>query len=67
MIRQKRCGTCRETKPVTDFNIARGANDGLQYVCRACQSMAAKDRYEANIEKWSRINPHTGEPYEGES
>jgi hypothetical protein len=32
----KRCSTCGETKPVTDFNVRRSAPDGRQPRCRDC-------------------------------
>jgi hypothetical protein len=32
----KRCCTCRQTKPLTEFNRLRKARDGLQYSCREC-------------------------------
>lgn len=32
----KRCSTCGEIKPLTDFNRLRRASDGRQYSCREC-------------------------------
>ncbi len=37
----KRCCTCRETKPVTDFQKSRSMVDGLQRRCRVCQAAAS--------------------------
>jgi hypothetical protein len=33
---QKRCTTCHELRPLTDYNVRRSAPDGLQARCRAC-------------------------------
>lgn len=33
---EKRCTTCHEMRPRTDFNVRRSAPDGLQARCRAC-------------------------------
>ena len=33
---EKRCTTCHELRPVTDFNVRRSAPDGLQARCRPC-------------------------------
>jgi hypothetical protein len=32
----KRCSTCRATKPLTEFNVRRSAPDGRQSRCRDC-------------------------------
>ncbi len=32
----KRCSTCHEEKPLSDYNVRRAAPDGLQARCRAC-------------------------------
>ena len=32
----KRCCTCHEPRPLTDFNVRRAAADGLQSRCRSC-------------------------------
>jgi hypothetical protein len=34
----KRCSTCRQERPVSDFNVQRRARDGLQSRCRACSA-----------------------------
>lgn len=34
----KRCCTCKQVKPLTDFNRLRKANDGRQPSCRSCNS-----------------------------
>jgi hypothetical protein len=35
-MREKRCTTCHELRPLTDFNLRRSSADGLQARCRAC-------------------------------
>ena len=42
----KRCSTCQHTKPLSDFNVRRGAPDGRQARCRDC----CKAWYAANSE-----------------
>jgi hypothetical protein len=32
----KRCCTCHELRPLTEFNVRRAAKDGLQSRCRTC-------------------------------
>ena len=32
----KRCSTCHEIKPLSDYNVRRAAPDGRQARCRAC-------------------------------
>jgi hypothetical protein len=32
----KRCCTCHELRPLTDYNVRRSAKDGLQARCRSC-------------------------------
>ncbi len=33
---EKRCVTCHEMRPLTDYNVRRAASDGLQSRCRPC-------------------------------
>ena len=33
---EKRCTTCHELRPLTDYNVRRSSPDGLQARCRAC-------------------------------
>lgn len=33
---EKRCTTCHEMRPLTDYNVRRSAPDGLQARCRSC-------------------------------
>jgi len=60
-MRMRKCRTCGKTKVVTEFNIYRGANDGLQFSCRDCQRIAAKDYREANKAKWANKDPYAEE------
>src|SRR5947207_12409534 len=34
----KRCSTCKEFKPLDDFNVRTTARDGRQWSCRACNA-----------------------------
>ncbi|HZN16349.1 MAG TPA: hypothetical protein VFB78_18945 [Acidimicrobiales bacterium] len=36
--RRKRCSTCRQWKPLNDFNRRSTAKDGRQWSCRSCNS-----------------------------
>lgn len=51
----KTCGTCRKSKPLTDFNRKRGRADGHQEVCRECNRESSRRYYEANREKHVRV------------
>lgn len=33
----KKCGKCRETKPISDFNIDKSQKDGLGWCCKSCR------------------------------
>lgn len=44
-IKQKYCYKCGETKPITEFNKHKSRSDGLQSICRSCQSISNKLRY----------------------
>jgi len=35
-MEMKKCSTCNETKPVSEFSLARLEKDGLQYQCKDC-------------------------------
>ena len=50
----KRCCTCHETKPLTDFNVRSSAADGRQPRCRGCARawyQANRDRHRANTRR----------------
>lgn len=51
----KRCVTCGETHPLSEFNRKRSAADGLQNVCRACNRAGARRYYRENREKHLRV------------
>lgn len=46
----KTCGTCKQDKPLEDFNRKSASPDGHQGTCRDCNRVALKDHYEANID-----------------
>ena len=48
----KRCCTCHELRPLTDFNVRSTAADGLQARCRDCSRkwyVANRDAHRANV------------------
>jgi hypothetical protein len=45
----KRCSTCKETKPVSEFSRNRNSKDGLQNNCKECAR--------GYISKWQETNP----------
>lgn len=52
----KRCSTCHVVMPLTDFNVRRLSNDGLQPRCRPCQKVESRKYRLANHEKERRRN-----------
>jgi hypothetical protein len=40
----KRCGACREVKPISAFGRDRSRRDGLTWRCRDCYCAAERDR-----------------------
>lgn len=48
---QKRCGKCKEWKPLGDFNKDKYQKDGHQSRCRICQAVKRKEHYQENREK----------------
>lgn len=44
----KKCNTCQETKPVSDFNKCKSKPDGLAGPCRECQHKNGKKHYGKN-------------------
>lgn len=48
---EKVCGSCRQSKPLTDFNRKRSRADGLQEVCRDCNRESSRRYYAANRDK----------------
>ncbi|WP_292682611.1 hypothetical protein [Microbacterium sp. SCN 69-37] len=51
----KECGTCRETKPLTDFNRKRRRPDGLQETCRECNRASSRRYYAEHREQHVRV------------
>lgn len=48
----KRCVTCHEDRPLSDFNVRRSAADGLQARCRSCSRewyLANRIEHMANV------------------
>lgn len=44
----KICSICRKAKPLSDFNKKVSCKDGLQPLCRSCQSAKSKEHYGKN-------------------
>lgn len=54
MDASKRCCTCHEVRPLTDFNVRRAAPDGLQSRCRSCSRewyVAHREQHRANVRR----------------
>ena len=51
----KRCGTCRKSKPLSDFNRKRKASDGLQEVCRECNRASSRAYYAKNRDRHIKV------------
>jgi hypothetical protein len=53
----KRCSTCGEVLPLSEFNLRRAAHDGLQSRCRPCSKQWYQDNavtHRANVRRNSR-------------
>lgn len=55
MPAEKRCGTCQESKPLTDFNRKTSRPDGHQEVCRECNRASSRQYYRENREHHIRV------------
>ena len=55
MPTEKRCGTCQESKPLTDFNRKSARPDGLQEVCQECNRASSRKYYRENREHHIRV------------
>lgn len=56
MVATKRCCTCHEHRPLTDFNARAAAADGLQARCRDCSRqwyLANRDAHRARVRRRS--------------
>lgn len=47
----KVCSICRDNKSTTEFNKKSSSKDGLQNVCRLCNSEQNKKHYQNNLDK----------------
>jgi hypothetical protein len=48
----KPCTTCKEVKPLSDFNRNRRTRDGLQCYCRPCDNERSRRYHAANPHKY---------------
>lgn len=54
----KLCNTCHEWKPEADFSTASAARDGLNYLCRRCQtSNRMKAKYGIDLDYYEAMLP----------
>ncbi|MGL4256894.1 MAG: hypothetical protein ACRCSL_11215 [Microbacterium sp.] len=51
----KLCGTCRQSKPLAEFNRKASRADGLQEVCRECSRASSRAYYARNRERHVRL------------
>ena len=54
MQAMKRCCTCHELRALTEFNVRRGASDGLQSRCRSCSRawyVANREQHRGNVRR----------------
>ena len=51
----KRCGACRQAKPLSEFNRKSARADGLQEVCRECNRESSRAYYARNRESHVRL------------
>jgi len=52
----KRCSCCKKELPETEFWKNRSAKDGLQFVCKKCQTMLSSKAYKARIIRSGLMN-----------
>ena len=45
-VKQKRCTRCTKWKGENQYCTSRRSNDGLQWLCKECESKYARKRYE---------------------
>ena len=50
MTQSKRCASCKQSRPLTEFNRRSKSRDGLQPTCRECNRASARDYYARNRE-----------------
>jgi len=56
----KRCGRCKESKPVEDFNENKARYDGRGSYCKACKRMY---EFSQNRRAARSMNPHLTRKY----
>ena len=47
----KECSTCREVKPLAEFNRLKKAKDGRQYNCRECNKQYHYDHWDRHMDQ----------------
>ena len=52
----KRCSTCKQLKPLEDFNRRSTARDGRQWTCRACNAAYHQTHKERHMSQIRRRN-----------
>ena len=55
MNTKKKCTLCQNDFPKTEFNKKKTSKDGLQSVCRTCNSERSKKYYNENKEKHLKV------------
>jgi hypothetical protein len=48
----RRCGRCRERKPVSEFNWRRKGRGQLDNLCRPCRADYKREHYQANRQRY---------------
>ena len=51
MPRVKRCGKCKQWKPLSEFGRDKGKRNGLNSYCRKCQTVYLREYYQKNRER----------------
>lgn len=62
--RIKKCSTCKQEKPISEFPKNKQKPDGYSYSCRACVWAAEKARREANPERVQKLKESYERNYE---
>ncbi len=63
----KKCSSCKNEKPLTEFNVCKAAKDGLQSRCVACSKIHGQKYYQEHKaelneqQKWRRSGPEARE------
>ncbi len=52
MTDTKTCNKCKEDKPLSAFSKNKQMLDGLQYSCKECANLAARQNYHLNKERY---------------